>query len=607
MTYKLILLSTILAASLLLVGTTAHAQIIIIPDCNEEPQDPFCQGQCEFVEPLPPWCEQPEPERDPIIIIPGITVSQNKKLLYKDEQSDKWKFAFGFNVYKGLIKKLEAAGYKEGEDLFVAHYDWRQPASHNAASYLIPAIQQAKQTTGADKVDVIGHSFGGIISRAYIQGESYDNDIDQLITLGSPHQGAADAYVAWEGGIYPEGWDLFIRNRVDKVENALKKHHNQENLQRPESFRTFFPSLRDMLPINDFTRKDDQLMPVGSLTEQNLFLQNLNTTYDTIADKGVELSTIASTQVETLDKVTLASERSILDILLNRWRDGHANPDPPPLDSTAGDARVLLSSAHLGSSNITLNSVQHHKLPEGAQEKVLETLGLEEAPEHFEFELPKSILGITILSPVDATIEGPNGKILSKDQNDFGSELAEYDDDPNDPNDPKDITILDPPEGDYDVTLTGTDNGDYTAITTYADEDETTSTTSEGVTSPGQTDTTSFTLANETFVADVDLVALTKELQQTIRTLFKAKHLKPPAFGPLYASATLLHVNAKIHQRLAEKLGDDHKHTQRALDRLQRAFDRFSDLLDQQIAKGRLDETAVAQLLPLRDQIQAGL
>jgi len=40
------------------------------------------------------------------------------------------------------------------------------------------------------KVDVIGHSMGGLLARVYIQSLSYGNNIDRLITLNTPHSGS---------------------------------------------------------------------------------------------------------------------------------------------------------------------------------------------------------------------------------------------------------------------------------------------------------------------------------------------------------------------------------------------------------------------------------
>lgn len=535
----------VLMAALLVAPLTGFAQIFQVP-CEFIPEDPFCQDQCS-ADPGLSWCESSELERDPIVLIPGITVSQNKKLLYEDKEGGEWKFAFLFNVYKGLIKKLESAGYEEGEDLLVAHYDWRNPASYNASAYLKPIIDQAKQATGASKVDVVAHSFGGVVARAYIQSEGYGNDVDQLITLGSPHEGAADSYVAWEGGVLPEGWNFWMRKRVTDVEEALKITRNQSAIRAPDSFRAFFPSLRDMLPLNDFVMKGESSVAIGDLTEQNLFLKSLRETLDSIVAKGIELTTIAGTSVNTLGQVSVANERTREDEKLNRWRDGHPDPDPPPLNSTAGDARVLLDNAHIGEGNITLNDAVHHKLPDEAQDEVFEILGLEPEPSFFS-DFPEKVFGIVILSPIEARIEGPNGEILSRDRNDFGGEMAEYDDDPDDPDDPIEITIADPPVGDYTITYTGTGEGEYTIITSYADEDETVSSVKDGMTYLGEVMTETVSIGSETtsLIDDEDYKVLLEEIILLAKEAQKSKMLHGREWA--WINSTVVHASNDLRR-----------------------------------------------------------
>lgn len=529
----------------------AQAQIIEIPECGIDLpiSDPFCQWLCAHSDPKPDFCPT-EPERDPIVLVPGITVSQNRKLLYKDKAGSQWKFALGFNVYKGLIKKLETAGYEQGQDLFIAHYDWRNPAAHNAITYLKPMIDQAKQATGASKVDVVAHSFGGLVTRAYIQSDEYTNDIDQLITLGSPHEGSADSYVAWEGGIFPEGWNFFVTSKIRKVEDALKKSRDQEDLLPPESFRAFFPALHDMLPLADFVSKDGNLLAVTSLVEQNTFLRSLHDTLSSIATKGVRLATIAGTNVPTLGQINISNERSREDKALSRWRDGAPNPLPPPLNSEAGDARVLLSSAHIGSSNTTLINARHHKLPDEAQDTIFELLDLEPQPSFFS-TFPKKIFSIVILSPLTATIEGPNDELLSPTQNDFGPDAAEYDDDPNDPDDPIEINIADPPDGEYQVTYTGTGEGDYTIITSYADENETVSSVQDGTTTQGEIITQTITIGNDTtsLTDDADYKQLLEHVVVLAKQAKKDKLLK----GHEYATIIRLATHAQNDLRYYEK------------------------------------------------------
>ena len=66
--------------------------------------------------------------------------------------------------------------------------------------YLKDAIQEAKGGNANQKVNIIAHSMGGLLARAYIQGEDYQNDVETLVMAGTPHTGSALAYYLWEGG-----------------------------------------------------------------------------------------------------------------------------------------------------------------------------------------------------------------------------------------------------------------------------------------------------------------------------------------------------------------------------------------------------------------------
>lgn len=596
------LIALLTAALFLLSPSISSAQIIIIPDCNLFPADPFCQGQCTF-DPTLPWCTAPEPERDPIILVPPLISSYNKKLMKKDEPGGDFKFVIKGNTFKALIKKLEMIGYEMDEDLFVAHYDWRQPNEVSAQQYLQPVIQQAKQETGATKVDLVAHSMGGLVARAYIQGDNYAGDVDQLITLGTPHTGASGAYQAWEGGQYPETWQFPIRFHVGRIEEALKKTRNMRDATRPETIHSFFPSFQDLLPINDFVTRDGINVAVADLAEQNPLLQGLRITFNLIVDRGINLATIGAKNQPTLDEIPLTDSRTPKDAERVRWRDGHASPDPPTANSTDGDKTVLLSSAHVGGNNTTLTDATHLKLPEKAQDEVLALLGLEEVKEHFEFPLPKKLFGIVIMSPLDATIEGPNGEILSSDQNDFGEDNAEYDDDPNDPDDPKVITIADPPDGEYQITYTGTGEGEYTIITSYADEDETVSSVKDGTTFTGQIFIDTTTIGNETtsLIDDEDYKALLLEINRLARQAREDKLIKK-------------HEQKKITRSVNHALKDLHKYEKRieqdqeskALKKL-RSYNKSLDKIEQAVKKlGKHGKNSdlVGEILQLLEKIR---
>jgi pimeloyl-ACP methyl ester carboxylesterase len=57
-------------------------------------------------------------------------------------------------------------------------------------------VQGILRSSGADRVTLVAHSMGGLAARAYLRAYP-DAPLEQLITLGSPHQGTPAAYTAW--------------------------------------------------------------------------------------------------------------------------------------------------------------------------------------------------------------------------------------------------------------------------------------------------------------------------------------------------------------------------------------------------------------------------
>ena len=63
------------------------------------------------------------PERDPVIIIPGLAGSFNLLALFADKPGGDWAPSPFNNIYKGLNTRLELEGYEEGDTLYTACYD----------------------------------------------------------------------------------------------------------------------------------------------------------------------------------------------------------------------------------------------------------------------------------------------------------------------------------------------------------------------------------------------------------------------------------------------------------------------------------------------------
>ena len=58
-----------------------------------------------------------------------------------------------------------------------------------AAEQLGKHIAEICERTGSDRVDIVGHSLGGLIGRYYVQRLGGDDRVRTLVTLGTPHSG----------------------------------------------------------------------------------------------------------------------------------------------------------------------------------------------------------------------------------------------------------------------------------------------------------------------------------------------------------------------------------------------------------------------------------
>jgi pimeloyl-ACP methyl ester carboxylesterase len=110
----------------------------------------------------------------------------------------------------GFLGALGLKGYAVGDGQFegvMRTGDPKFPAmptqtiAENAQT-LKQYIAQVKQTTGAEQVDLVAHSMGGLISRYYIDRLMPQRDVAQLIMLGSPHGGSDCASLPASLGFY---------------------------------------------------------------------------------------------------------------------------------------------------------------------------------------------------------------------------------------------------------------------------------------------------------------------------------------------------------------------------------------------------------------------
>ncbi len=96
------------------------------------------------------------------------------------------------DFFHGLITKLKEQ-YSEGDDLFVFPYDWRFDVGTTAEEKLSVFVEDILKKTGSEKVDIIAHSMGGLVTKSYIKTFS-GNKIGKFIDIATPHLGAPSAF-----------------------------------------------------------------------------------------------------------------------------------------------------------------------------------------------------------------------------------------------------------------------------------------------------------------------------------------------------------------------------------------------------------------------------
>jgi triacylglycerol lipase len=94
--------------------------------------------------------------------------------------------------------RLLAAGWASDE---VETLTFDDPAGSNRdhAQELAVAIAGLLERTGAEEVDIVAHSMGGLATRLYLR-EATPHRVRRVVFIASPHRGTLSAHLAWGGG-----------------------------------------------------------------------------------------------------------------------------------------------------------------------------------------------------------------------------------------------------------------------------------------------------------------------------------------------------------------------------------------------------------------------
>ncbi len=373
---------------------------------------------------------------DTVILIPGLGASWNHEamILGVYKKPKEWHMTPFVKNYEGLIQTLENAGYLrvgDNQNLFVFNYDWRLPIE-TIAHQLKDHIENDINPSNDMNIDIIGHSLGGKVARTYVQNNP-DHQVDQLITLGSPHRGAPQVYYLWEGADLKKF--LLPWQRIGA---GILLHLNKKGYQNNvETIRSILPGLKDLLPTFPYIKHYGIEKPLSQMNQRNSWLEDFNqlSLPDFLTSVFFNFVGIKG---DTLRWINTA-ERNRFDKFLGRWADGK----PKDEEYKTGDGSVLMESAKLsGVSALELPNLDHGDLVESVdgQQAIIDLLGVSPteiipAPEI----LYEPSLIFQIASPANLTIFDPNDSIVADRE--------------------KLVFIPAPKEGEYEIQINKEDGG----------------------------------------------------------------------------------------------------------------------------------------------------
>ena len=326
------------------------------------------------------------PIRYPVLIVPGIAGTYSSStsadigwILERGVNPLDLQIDPLANVYDDIIQTFENVGYEQGKDLFVVNYDWRLlpgPIDNNidgqidgltgsnitdnqfdyGVDYLGWYIKKASERwredhdEDLDSIDIIAHSTGGLVTRAYIQSNAYGDIYDasnnyklpkirNYVMIGVPNRGASKAWNALHDNWIADIAYQFVLSKI--VNRAYQKvlqgltitgpdyditlNSIQDSSGNPSKtlfINKYIPTIRGLLATYDFIDFGSGYTNINNdPDESNTFVLDLNDGLDlnTPSDPNkfldsARVSVIYGTGVSTKNLVQQRSDFEILAV-----------------------------------------------------------------------------------------------------------------------------------------------------------------------------------------------------------------------------------------------------------------------------------------------------
>jgi len=375
-------------------------------------------------------------EKTPIIILPGTFASWNRDaILHNQEVSYKdWKLQNFVKEYDGLINTLINLGYEINKDLFLFPFDWRQEVEKSADNLNGFLIEKIWTDNPDKKINIIGHSLGGLIGRIYAQKNKYK--INQIITVGTPHQGVVQVYKPLESGeIDRDNTFFWLAVKTVLILNKSTIESDRATLKKK------FPVAKDLFPTFNFLKDaDGKEIDINYLSVKNSFLTQYNLS---LSDIFPVFTAIYGEGGKNTPAGFIVEPQNSIDILLGNYSDG--KPKEAYFDQ--GDYTVLSKSAKQDTDAEKLN-LDHGALiyKKNGIRKILDLLQIKYADSQIvegKGTQINSSLIFFIKSPATISVE-------------FNNQIYNEEDGI--------IFIPDAQSGNYNLKVQGTDKGKYEVI-----------------------------------------------------------------------------------------------------------------------------------------------
>ncbi|MDO5844159.1 MAG: VWA domain-containing protein, partial [Methanocorpusculum sp.] len=131
---------------------------------------------------------------DDIAIEEGLRININN--YYVDQNSlstDNREYGAG-DGFKKLVDTLsDDSLFPDERGVYFFSYDWRQ-SSDSISIALNSYINEILANTGAEQVDLVCHSMGGLVTSSYMSKHKSENKVDTIITIDTPYEGSNSMY-----------------------------------------------------------------------------------------------------------------------------------------------------------------------------------------------------------------------------------------------------------------------------------------------------------------------------------------------------------------------------------------------------------------------------